>query len=344
MRPVSNTYVQLSIYEREEMFGLLKQGKSIRFISKKLNRSHSSLARELKRNCKYGRAYSPSRAQERAGRVGRKQRCHGPLKNPLVYVYVREKLREGWSPEQIAGRLPRDHPTDSIHHETIYKYIYSTKKRRERLVKYLTHSYIKRRQKSGRSVRVQNTSRLTQTTRAIPVTNRPTVISSRQSLGHWESDLMEGPRASSKALSVMVERRSRYIFLTLVDNKTALEKTVAVERVINRLPIHMKRSITVDNGTENSGCDNWGITTYVCNPYHSWEKGTVENTIGRIRYFISKGTSLESFTDHQIMSLQEKMNNTPRKCLNYLTPKEYLLKSLQVQQPKRLKWCTSYAN
>lgn len=344
MRSSSNTYVQLSISDREEIFGLLKQGKSIRYIASRLGRSHTTVARELKRNCKYGRAYKPSRAQSRAERVASRQRHHGPLKNPLVYVYVREKLRLGWSPETIAGRLPRDHPSDSIHHETIYKYIYSTKKRRERFVKYLTHSHIKRRQKSGRSVRSVNTPRLSQTTRAISITTRPIFINSRNSLGHWETDLMEGPRASSQALSVTVERKSRYVSLAIVRNKSASEKTSIMGKVIHSLPLQLKRSMTVDNGTENSGCDNWGITTYVCNPYHSWEKGTVENTIGRIRYFIPKATPLELFTDLQIQSLQEKMNNTPRKCLDYLTPKEYLLKSLQVKQPKRLKWCTSYAN
>src|SRR3989338_10031690 len=129
------TYVQLSLKEREVLFVALKQGKSLRSIAKKLGRSHTTLARELQKNCQYGRAYLPCTAQKRHDRVTKQQRYHAPLKNPLIYLFVREKLRLQWSPEAIVGRLTLEtNQTERISKDTIYSYIYKTKKRRRDFV------------------------------------------------------------------------------------------------------------------------------------------------------------------------------------------------------------------
>src|SRR5437879_5627874 len=123
-------YTQLTLAEREQLYGMRKEGKSLRSIAKKLKRSHTSLSRELRRNIKYGNEYFgniylPCKAQKLAEKRAKKQRYKAPLKNPSIFLYVRKKLRKEWSPEIIAGRLPIDHPGETVCHETIYQYIYS---------------------------------------------------------------------------------------------------------------------------------------------------------------------------------------------------------------------------
>ena len=145
----------MSLEEREKLFGLLQQGKSLRYCARVVGRSHTTLLREVKKNSCYGRSYLPIRAQRRHVRVTTHQRRKGPLKNPGVYLYVREHLRTGLSPQLICGRLVIDYPTDlsmRITPETIYQYIYATAKRRRDFTSYLTHSHRRRRTYTGRSV------------------------------------------------------------------------------------------------------------------------------------------------------------------------------------------------
>lgn len=326
----------MSLLERERLFGLLKQGKSLRSIGKELGRSHTSLAREIKRNSKYGRAYIPCRAQARYDRVTVRQRKKGPLKNPGVYVYVREHLRRGLSPQAIAGRLARDILGESITPETIYRYIYQTAKRRKQFVKYLTHTHSKRRKHTGRSVQ-----KAPKIPFAVLIDQRPERINTRETPGHWETDLMESSRDCPVALSVSTERVTRFVRITKVHDKTAEEKSNSIHTLLGPLPNRLVRSVTIDNGSENTGCCNWGLPVYRCNPYHSWEKGTVENTIGRIRRYIPKGTDLDRYSPADIQRLEDMMNNTPRRCLNYLTPKESLLQFLKYKPTYKPKWCTS---
>lgn len=330
------SYVHLSLEERERLFGLLKQGKSLRSIGKLLGRNHTTLTRELQRNRKYGRAYIPCRAQARYEKVTVRQRKKGPLKSPRVYLYVREHLRKGWSPQTIEGRLPLEVHGESITDETVYQYIYKTRARRKQFVPQLTNAHKKRRKQTGRSV--QKVPRIPYAT---SIDTRPKKINTRQTIGHWETDLMEGSRSTGQALSVHVERKSRYVRIQKVDDKTAIKKNQSIYISLKPFPKRMIKSITIDNGSENTGCDTWGLPVYRCNPYHSWEKGSVENTIGRIRRYIPKGTDLTPYTDRDIKRLEEEMNNTPRKCLNYLTPKESLLQFLKYKPTYKPRWCTS---
>lgn len=330
------SYVHLSLLERERLFGLLKQGKSLRNIGKLLGRNHTSLAREIKRNSKYGRAYIPCRAQARYDRVTIRQRRKGPLKSPGIYLYVREHLRMGWSPETIAGRLSCDYSGKSITPETIYQYIYKSSRRRKQFASNLTCAHMKRRKHTGRSV--QKAPRIPY---ARSIDTRPEKINNRQTIGHWETDLMEGKRTIGQALSINVERQSRYVTIQKVENKTADKKNRSIQESFKQFPNRMIRSVTIDNGSENTGCSDWGLPVYRCNPYHSWEKGTVENTIGRIRRYIPKGSDLTQYTNGDIRRLEKMMNNTPRKCLQYLTPKESLLQFLKYKSTYKPKWCTS---
>lgn len=329
-------YKHLNLEERERIFGFRQKGLSLQDIAKLLNRNVGTISRELGRHTKYGKPYLPCKAQREAERIGLKQRRRSALKNPIVFLYVRTKLRnELWSPEIIAGRLPIDHPGESICFETIYRYIYlNPRTKRDRLWQYLELHRRKRMIKNGRKVK-----EYTKLTEAIPIQNRPETINNRSEVGHWETDNIEGKRSDKTAISVTIERLLRLTKLTKLEGHTAKVKTDAVilrlkeEEKINP---DLVKSITFDRGSENSGykeiSKQLGVEIYACNPYHSWEKGGVENMNKRIRRFIPKGSSVEYITQQYLTLLETKLNSTPRKVLGYLTPNEFRYKMLSSSQ------------
>jgi len=324
-------YRHLNLEERERLFAFKAQGLSLRKIAKKLHRSQSSLTRELQRNIKYGNeyfynTYLPCKAQALAEKRAKKQRYKAPLKDPAIFVYVRKKLRKYWSPETIAGRLPIDHPGLSICHETIYQYIYSkkTKTRGMHLEEYLTLKRKKRMHHNGRSVR-----RISKIPEAVSIDKRPKVVARRKQLGHWETDNTIGKQSDKTALSVTVER---VLHVTLINKllRTAKRKTNSVSFRLNQYPEKFRKTLTADNGSENSDHKRLtaltGMQVYFCHAYHSWERGTVENTNGIIRRFIPKGVSIDTLSDEYIAALEYKLNSTPKKCLNFFTPYEMMQK------------------
>jgi len=313
---------QLTLEEPEKMYGWRKEKLAWREIGRRLKRHHSALIREWERHTKYGKAYLPCRAQKRAELWSERQRYVAPLKGPEIFLYVREHLREPycWSPETIAGRLVIDHPGSTIDDETIYRYIYGKKQKRMKLWKYLIRHRKRRMKKDGRKVNAY--ARLAT---AIPIKDRPSVINERRRTKDWESDNMEGKKSDSTSVSVTVDRMSRITRIRKLADHTARTKS---DVLIAQFKEDGAHSVTVDRGPENS--DHERITkeieallVYGCEPYHSWEKGTVENTIGRIRWIIPKGTSVDGISQQQLTRIEQWMNNTPRKCLGFLTPNEF---------------------
>ena len=329
-------YTQLTLEQRERIYGLKEQGKSFRDIAKILDRDHRTIAREYARNRYAGQEYIPCKAEQISVNRGVQQRKKAPLKNVETFLYVRKKLRkEHWSPERIAGRIKIDHPHLSICPETIYQYIYG-KGRKYKLETYLRKRHKKRQEKIGRSVqREKSSSRIPD---AIMIDKRRTKANNRTQVGHFETDLMEGSRRTQAALSVTVERKTRYTIISKVSNKQAHIKEKVLTKRLKTLQSLSKsnkpivRSITSDNGSENTNhkqvSQTLGVDMYFCYPYHSWEKGSVENRIGCIRQYIPKGTSIHQYTEAQIQWLENKLNNTPMKCLGYLTPAEAFAKEV----------------
>lgn len=317
-------YNHLNIGERERIWCLKEKGLSLQDIAKVVKRDVSTVSRELSRHTRYWKPYLPCVAQKEADRVAFRQRSRAALKNPTIFLFVREHLREdGWSPETIAGRLPLIHPGQSICCESIYRYIYlNPKTKRERLWKYLVLHRKKRMKKNGR--KVKGYSKLSE---AILISERADNINNRIELGHWETDNMEGKRSDKTAVSITVERVTRQTRLTKLTGRTAHAKTKALLSTFFREDNSLIKSITMDRGPENSGYrkvrDILDVDIYGCNPYHSWEKGTVENTIQRLRRYIPKGLSIENIDQAYLTLLENKFNNTPRKCLGFLTPNEY---------------------
>jgi len=325
-------YHHLNLEERVKIYALSGRKVSLRNIALELGRNVGTISRELKRNrSRFTKLYEPIKAQEIADKREIKQRTKAPLKNPGMFLYVREKLRSGWSPQTISGRLPIDCPGQLINTETIYQYIYG-KGKRYCLWRFLNRSHKKRRLKSGRRTRREKAA--LRIPGAVSIENRSSKANRRVQAGHLETDLMEGRRKESSAISVMVDRKTRYTLLKKAVNKRAetKEKILLFQlKTLQSLSKQRKpiaRSVTADNGTENtchtSISQKAMVKFYFCHPYHSWEKGTVENMIGRLRKYIPRGASIHKLTDAQIQWTENTLNNTPRKCLNFFTPNEAL--------------------
>lgn len=261
------------------------------------------------------------------------QRQQAPLKNPEIFLYVREKLRRRWTPEQIAGRLPIDLPGESLSYETIYQYIYGLG-RKDKLWQLLVRGHKKRKSKKSAN-ETQKASRI----KGIQsIENRPIKANNRKQAGHWETDVMESPRGIDANVSAHIERKTRFTKLEKLANKKAqtkqksMQKTLKTVQSISKIMKPIIKSVTYDNGSENTNhqelAKNLKIKGYVCHPYHSWEKGSVENVIGRVRRFIPKGTDLTTISDEYLQQVENWINNAPLKCLNWQTPNEAMQKEV----------------
>ncbi len=310
-------YVHLSAGERMQIYQWSRDRVSQAEIARRLGRDKATISRELRRNA-VAAGYLPDLAQRRY--AGRRQRCRPRLR--LAQRDLRRSvillLQEGWSPEQIAGRLRREQGGTVVNHETIYRFVYdSPLGRQEKLYEYLRRGQKKRRRRQGRRVHTGPIAHRTF------IDARPSAANERSEIGHWESDSLLFGR--EQAVNVLVDRRSRFTVLTRLAGKTARDtRHVLVER-LDRLP---HRSLTADNGGENADhgpiSQQLAIPFFFCHPYHSWEKGTVENTNGLIRRYLPRDTDLRRVAHHDLEAIAADLNHRPRKCLGFLTPAEVL--------------------
>ena len=315
-------YKHLSQEEREIIANLLSGGSSLGDIAKAVGRNKGTISREIKRNCPpERRRYVPCRAHARACERKTNANTHERLKNALVRQYVKDGLAEGWSPEQISGRIQIDHPRQSIHHEAIYQYIYHPRNPdRLEMIQLLRRAHKKRRNKSiGRKVRKATIPNKK------PIDDRPKSVEGRRQYGHWEGDSLIS-RKSKAALNTLVERKSRLVLITKLPRKGAEETNQAIIERLKKLPAKGRLTLTLDNGTENAKHEQLtaklGIRCYFARPYASWERGTNENANGLIRWYLPKGTDFRTITPEQIVRVENLLNNRPRKCLGYRTPLE----------------------
>ena len=315
----------LTRYEREKIEFFLRMKWGPREIGRHLKRDHGVISRELKRNSKNGK-YVAVDAQKRADFKARRTNKRKLESNENLHDYVEGKLKSGWSPELIAGRL-RDQPPQglkgaSVSHEQIYEYIYEGEGRWEGWWHYLHRARPKRRQRHARKQQVKTLIK-----ERVPIDLRPETINRRVRLGDWESDLALFKRQKT-ALSVQYERKAMLTRIHKVRNKSAEENEQAIRKSRDTLPEYLFQSMTFDNGSENVCHTNLGIETFFCDPYAAWQKGGVENTIGIIRRYLPRGTDLSMITDEDIDAVQEAINERPRKKLNFLTPNEIIAKEL----------------
>ena len=324
-------YKQLSQEEREHIAHLFSEGDSLVDIAKALDRNKSTISRELTRNsASEYRRYTPCRAHARACERKTTANTHERLKNDFIRQYVKDGLKQGWSPEQIAGRIRIDHPGYSVNHEAIYQYIYHPQNpQRLEMINLLRRAHKKRRNKSiGRKVRK------TKIPNRIPIDARPKSVENRNRYGHWEGDSMVS-RKSKAALNTLAERKSRLVLITKLSRKGAVETNKAVISRLKKLPAGGRQTLTLDNGTENTKHEQissrLGIKCFFAHPYASWERGTNENLNGLIRWYLPKGTDFSKITQEQIAQIEYLLNSRPRKCLGYKTPLEVAASSVALR-------------
>lgn len=314
-------YTHLSKEERDLLAVLRSQGVILSEIARRLQRDKGTISRELKRNGAPVNTgyYLPHKANERANNRNRERHRRERLKEPRMRCYVRRRLTAGWSPELTAGRWSKLHPECPVSHEAIYQWVYAEARE---LIPFLVRAHRKR-QRRGYSRRHQKAHILNKT----PLSERPAAVNRRRVAGHWETDTAVS-RQSLVAVQANAERKTRYAKLAKLKQRTAQEMRRAQVRRFSRMDQSLVQSFTYDNGSENTDHElvnaALGTRSYFCEPYHSWEKGTVENTIGLIRRFLPKKTDFATISNKELRKIERWLNNRPRKCLNFSTPAEAL--------------------
>jgi IS30 family transposase len=310
-------YTHFSMRERCDLLTFLDMKLSMSEISHRLNKHRSSIYRELSRNRTTSR-YQPGSAHHQA----MSRRPHKALKlqtDNRLYHYVYDHLKQGWSPEQMVGRMRLEKKSLDVCPETIYQYVYQHGQ--QTLWNYLPSERKKGKKRRNRKPSVCGYGEIRL------VTKRPKNIEKRDRMGHWEGDLIEFSGSKKKTITTLVERKTRMV--SLIKNKTKKSDTI-MEKIAQQLnqfaPKHCK-TITFDQGSE---CAHYkilekqlGVKVYYGEPRSPWQKGSNENMNGRLRRYLPKQRPLSNqMTQQDLDLLADKMNTLPRKCLGFRTPKE----------------------
>lgn len=319
---------RLSLKERVIIQTLLKENKSKSYIANKLGRSRSTIGREVNKWIQSKKDnYDAELAHWCAKEDYLNKRNLDKISfYPLLKFFVYRGLLYNWTPEQISGRLKELYPNDpimSISHEAIYRHIYTRPQARlnKKLIKLLVRKKTRRRphkKRRGGGSKIIN---------QVSIDNRPEHIELRNEVGHWEGDLVIGKNHKS-AIGTIVERKTRFTLIIKLESKKADEIANQFSKILNKLNPIYKKSMTYDNGIEMAKhqkiTEKTGMKIYFAHPYSSWERGTNENTNGLIRRYLPKGTNFNEIDIKQLMNIQEKLNNRPRKIIGYKTPKEMM--------------------
>lgn len=311
---------ELNLYDRERLQYWLRTTQSLRAIAKIIRKDHSVVSREIRRNGGNRKKYRADVAQALADkRRHQKRRCKLD-KNLELKSYIVGRLKDDWSPEEIAGRLKRSGIKETVSHESIYQYVYDRSDKWEKLFLHLPQRRPKRRKRGGRK------HRKILIPQRISIKSRPEIINKRKRYGDWESDNLEFKTTVTKgAVSVQCERKSGLVRLHKVAGKKSPADTLdALVKTRESVPDELFKTITFDNGFENYRHCELGIDTYFCKPFASWQKGSVENVNKLLRRYLPRQTELDAVTDSDLHAIQERLNNRPRKRLNYLTPNEVI--------------------
>lgn len=318
----------LNYDERKYIEFSLRIKRTYRYIGKILGRPHTTISREVKRNTQINKKYSASHAQKLTNERQRRKRLGGSKidKDLNLFLYIKEKLKDDWPPDVIAGVMKKQKPPQLkgafVCTESIYRFIYHGNGRDMGWFNYLPYK---------RVTRIRNRSRKpnkTSIAMRIPIHLRSSDINNRKRVGDWESDSVEYQK-QKEGLSVQYERKIKLVRIHKIKNLTAKETTNAIVKTIESVPEKLMRSITLDNGKEGAHHYTWStyapnLETFFCDPYSWWQKGGVENINGIIRRYLPKDTDLSKLTDYDIYCLQEHINDIPRKSLNYFSPNHFL--------------------
>ena len=326
-------YSHIDFKERVKLFDLIKAGiLSVDEVARILDRHRSTIYREINRNYHNDvyaefRGWFPSTADMKARR--RRRKTARLIRHKALRDYVLSRLKLGWSPEQIAGRLKLEQPGfPIISCEAIYQFIYSRFGQKLELYKTLYRHRKRRRRRGGRKPRGSH----------IPlycnINQRDEEIANRETFGHWEGDLIIFKREHGKRnLTSLLERKTRFqVLLSNNDRKSADVMTKIIER-LGPLPPHVRKTVTFDRGSEFMAWrmlhQNAGMKSYFCDTASPWQKGSVENSNGRVRRFLPLETDLARLSSTDIFAVADAMNAMPRKCLGFQTPTEAFERQLR---------------
>jgi IS30 family transposase len=317
-------YQHLSLTERIELYRLHRAGTSMRAIALALGRSVSTVSRELQRNSEptkvWSGGYAPARAEQLAQRRRRWDGRFKLARDAALRAHVHRALTQGWSPEQIAGRLRAEAGRTLVSHEAIYRFVYHRSAQKD----YWHRLLPRRKSRRGRLGR-RGGSPVEHIRDRVPIQARAAEIDARLSPGHWEGDLMLFARYG-QAVLVTHERHSRLLLATRQPSKAAAPVAARLLKQFRSLPVSLRRTLTIDNGTEFAFHyrlnRELGMATYFCDPHSPWQKGGIENAIGRMRRRLPRKTDLATLSTTRLNQLIAAYNHTPRKCLGFRTPAE----------------------
>jgi len=314
----------LSLAEREEISRGVKAGNSIRSIAAALKRPPSTVSREIKRNGGQLQ-YRANQADKNAWDLAHRPKVCKLVKNRSLARIVATKLQLEWSPEQIAGWLKYTFPDDEknqVSHETIYRslYIQARGALKKELLQHLRRTRVMRRSRHH----TQKTPDHGQITDAISISERPASVEDRAVPGHWEGDLIIGSKNSQ--IATLVERKTRYVLLAKVDGKDSKTVVDALIKQAHKLPRELYKSLTWDRGSEMAQHKRFTLATdiavYFCDPSSPWQRGSNEKTNRLLRQYFPKGTNLSEHSQAKLNAVARRLNERPRKTLDYETPAE----------------------
>ena len=315
-------YQQLTLTKRYQLLALKKVGMNQKSIAKELNVHPSTICRELKRHHDKTRGYNAELAQVQSTHKHKQKNKRSSI-TKTIEKYIRTKLKEDWSPEQIAGRLHKD-KNISIHHETIYQFIYNNKLNGGLLYKKLRHKN-KKYHKRSNDYQARGTI-----IGRVMIDKRPNVVEKKSRIGDWEIDTVVGKNHKGFLVTV-VDRKSKFIIIKGVPSKHAEVVTQALIEMITPLK-KITHTITSDNGKEFANhkqvSDALDTNFYFANPYHSWERGLNEHSNGLIRQYLPKKSEFLNVSKDEIIMIQNRLNHRPRKVLNYKTPYEVFFREM----------------
>jgi IS30 family transposase len=322
--PRRRSRLALTLSEREEISRGIAGGLSLRAIASQLERSPSTISREISRNGSL-KHYRASQADKAAWERARRPKPCKLAGSPMLRRIVARKLRSNWSPEQIAGWLKRAYPGEDNHqvsHETIYRslFIQARGVLKKELLQYLRTRRTIRRPKHA-SLKGQG---LGQITNAVSIRERPASVEDRAVPGHWEGDLIAG--SNNSYIATLVERHTRYVMLAKVSGKDTETVINALVKQARSLPKELYRSLTWDRGSEMADHQRFTLATdidvYFCDPQSPWQRGSNENTNRLLRQYFPKGTDLSVHSQAKLSAVARQLNERPRKTLEFETPAE----------------------
>lgn len=329
------SYGHLTLYEREVIQVMRREGASLQEIGKELGRNKGTISRELKRNAD-GKFYGPATAQQMADERRKNAKQPWKMKYARLKRWILKRLQWKWSPDVIVAILRRDYPDQpkmQLSASAIYDWIDRDHQRGGKLWRLLPHQ-------QGRQIRRRRGPRrkLAETggiAGRVGIEQRPKVVEKRRRFGDWEGDTIRSARKNkgdSASLLTQVERKSRYLLVLPLPDRSADTTAGALRQLFRNIPRALRKTLTLDNGAEFSSCpqlaEKLGLDVYYADAYAAWQRGANEQVNGLLRRFFPKGTDFNQVSLAEAQHAAHRLNHLPRKCLQYKTPHEVFWKAV----------------